>query len=358
VTDADIEAVASALRAGQVSGSAPLVEEFEHAFAAYCGRKHGIAVNSGTAALQIAVAALGIGEDDEVLVSAMTNAGTALACYHRGAVPVPVDSDATWNLDVSLLERLTTAKTRAIMPVHLFGRPADINAVLRFAAKHKLHVIEDAAEAHGAEIRGRRCGSFGDISCFSFYANKVISTGEGGMALTDDDSLAAEMRKLRNMYHGERRFVHEQAGHSFRMPGYNAALGLSQLKRIEQTIARKRELASWYSEELNGVRGLQLPSEDAGTRNVYWMYAISVQPGFGCSRDELMRNLAEKGIETRTFFCPMNQQPFLKRMSGWRDIAYPVADSLWQTGLYLPSSLSLTRAQVREICDTIKQAQR
>jgi perosamine synthetase len=175
------------------------------------------------------------------------------------------------------------------------------------------------------------------------------------MALTDDAALASEMRKLRNMYHGERRFVHPKAGYSARMPAYNAALGLSQLRRIDKTIARKRELAEWYRAELQDVRGLQLCGEDAWSKSVYWMFALSVEREFGVTRDELMARLGKQGIETRTFFCPMNQQPFLREMPGWRDTACPVADSLWQTGMYLPSSVQLTRAQVREICNLIRE---
>lgn len=359
ITDADIAAVTEALRRREVSGNSPLVAEFESAFASYCGRKHGIAVSSGTAALQLAVKALGIGAGDEVLVSASTNIATALACFHNGALPLPVDSERrTWNLDLGLLDALAGKRTKAIIPVHLFGHPVDMDAVMRFARERNLYVIEDAAEAHGAEVRGKPAGSFGDMACFSFYANKVISTGEGGMVVTDDEAWAEKLRSLRNLYFGEPRFYHERAGFNFRMPAYNAAMGVSQLRRIEETIERKRGLAAWYREELSQIAGLQSPAEEDWAKNIYWMYAMVVKPDFGTSRDELMRGLAEEGIETRTFFCPMNRQPFLRVMPGWRDAPCPVADELWETGMYLPSSLNLTRAQVREICDIIRQAKR
>jgi perosamine synthetase len=360
ITEGDIEAVVQALRRGEISGSfGEALHTFEEEFAAYCGCKHGVAVSSGTTALHLAVAAAGIGPGDEVLVSASTNVATALAAYHNGAVPVPVDSeDVTWNLDLELVEQLVTPRTRAIIPVHLYGHPVDMDRLMAIARKHALTVIEDCAESHGASVRGRMTGSFGDMACFSFYANKVITTGEGGMVTTNDDRLAEKLRLLRNLAFTTPRFRHEVAGYNFRMTGYQGALGLSQLRRIEAVIAEKRRVAQTYERHLSGIRGLRRPVELEWARNVYWMYAVVVEPELGIGRDALIARLRDAGIETRTFFCGMNQQPFLKTQPGYRDVPCPVADRLWTNGLYLPSGTSLDEPTIEGIASAIRDAAR
>ena len=355
LSDADIDAVIFALRKGEISGSfGDSIPTFEAAFAAYCGCQYGVAVTSGTTALQLAVAVAGIGPGDEILVSASTNIATALAVYHNGAVAVPVDSeDTTWNLDLDQIEELITPKTRAIIPVHLFGHPVDMDSLMEIAHRHQLIVIEDCAESHGATVRGRMTGSFGDMACFSFYANKIITTGEGGMVVTNNVAFAERLRLLRNLAFAEPRFRHNEAGYNFRMTGMQASLGLSQLKRIENFIARKRSVAKTYNELLAEVPGIQTPAELPWARNVYWMYAITVNHEFGISRDELAKHLRNWGIDTRTFFCPMNQQPFLLKQQGFSDVPCPVADRLWQTGLYLPSSNNLDTKTIQNICEVI-----
>jgi perosamine synthetase len=360
VTDADVEAVVAALRRGEISGSfGEALGQFEREFAAYCGCRHGVAVSSGTTALHVAVAAAGIGEGDEVLVSASTNVATALAAYHNGAVPVPVDSeDVTWNLDLDLVERLVTPRTRAIIPVHLYGHPVDMDRLLEIARRRGLLVIEDAAEAHGAKVRGRKVGGFGDMACFSFYANKIITTGEGGMVTTNDDALAERLRLLRNLAFTTPRFRHEAAGYNFRMTGYQGAMGLSQLRRIEQVIEEKRRVARTYAKHLAGIRGLRLPVELEWARNVYWMYAVVVEPELGVTRDALAEKLREDGIDTRTFFCGMNRQPFLGAQRGHREVACPVADRVWERGMYLPSSTSLDEGTIERIAEAIRKAAR
>jgi perosamine synthetase len=356
--EGDIEAVVAALRRGEISGSfGEALRDFETEFAAYVGCKHGIATSSGTTALHLAVAAAKIGAGDEVLMSTSTNIATALAAFHNGAVSVPVDSeDTTWNLDLDLVEALITPKTKAIIPVHLFGHPVDMDRLNAIAKKHQLVVIEDAAEAHGATVRGRKAGSLGDMACFSFYANKIITTGEGGMVTTNDDALAAQLRLLRNLAFTQPRFFHEQAGYNFRMTGYAGALGLSQVRRIEAVISDKRRVAATYTKLLANVPGLRLPVELEWARNVYWMYAVVVEPELGITRDQLMKSLAASGIETRTFFCGMHKQPFLRAQPGFRDIPCPVADRLWERGLYLPSAPTLTEATIHEVVDRILQA--
>lgn len=359
IGEEEIANVVDALRRGELSGTfGHYLEAFENEFAAYCGCKYGVAVSNGTTALHLAVAAAGVKPGDEVLVSSSTNIATALAVLHNNAIPVPVDSENdTWNLDLDLIESLITPKTRAIIPVHLFGHPVDMDRLMAIAKKHKLIVIEDCAESHGAEVRGKRTGAFGEMGCFSFYANKVITTGEGGMVVTNDAELAKQLRLLRNLAFTTPRFRHEVAGYNFRMTGYQAAMGLAQLHRIDHVIAEKRRVAATYSTNLKNVVGLKLPVEKEWAHNVYWMYGIVVTPEFGSTRDELMAYLHDKGIDTRTFFCPMNQQPCLSELVGFRDIPCPVADMLWERGLYLPSTYTLDEATLKKISLVILEAQ-
>jgi perosamine synthetase len=255
-----------------------------------------------------------------------------------------------------LIESRITPATKAIIPVHLYGHPVDMDRLCEIARRHDLVVIEDCAESHGATCRGRMTGSFGAMACFSFYANKVITTGEGGMVTTNDDALAERLRLLRNLAFTEPRFRHVEAGYNFRMTGYQAAMGLSQLRRIDEVIDGKRRLADRYGAELADVPGLQLPIEQPWARNVYWMYAVVVQPEFGRTRDELAAHLRADGIDTRTFFCPMDLQPCLLDLPGFGGDPCPVADRLWETGLYLPSSTNLTDDDLARIGAGVRSA--
>jgi perosamine synthetase len=358
IGEEEAQAVAAAVRRGEISGSfGESIPAFERRFADYVGARHGVAVTSGTTALQLAVAAAGVGPGDEVLVSASTNIATALAAYHNGAVPVPVDSeDETWNLDLDLVEDLITERTRAIIPVHLFGHPVDMDRLLDLAARHELTVIEDCAESHGATVRGRMTGALGEMGCFSFYANKIITTGEGGMVTTNDDALADRLRLLRNLAFQRPRFLHEHAGHNFRMTGYQAAMGLVQLDRIDLVLGEKRRVAHTYDRLLEDVRGIVTPVELGWARNVYWMYGIVVTEEFPLTRDELMAYLAERGVESRTFFCPMNMQPFLRRQRGFRAVVCPVAERLWERGMYIPCGIDLPDDTLADIVDVIRAA--
>lgn len=357
IEEDEIAAVVDALRKGEISGSfGQYIPNFEQAFADYCGVKYGIAVTSGSTALHIAVAAAGIGEGDEVLVSASTNIATALAVIHNNAIPVPVDSEAlTWNLDLDLIEALITPKTKAIIPVHLYGHPVDMDRLMQIAKKHNLIVIEDAAEAHGATCRGKVVGGFGDMSCFSFYANKIITTGEGGMILTDNKMYADKLRLLRNLAFTQPRFWHEEAGYNFRMTGYQAAMGLVQVGKLDKILEDKIKMARLYDAHLQDIKGIQIPYTMEWAKNVYWMYGIVIKPEFGVSRDELVRKLRQAGIDTRTFFCPMNIQPCLQERKGFRQISCPVAENIWENGLYLPSSTNLTAQQISFICEEIRK---
>ncbi len=355
IGEEELTYVIDALKKGEISGNfGTYLERFENEFANFCDCRYGVAVTSGTAALHLAIDAAGVGKGDEVLVSSSTNIATALGVVHNGAIPVPVDSESvTWNLDVSLIPDLITPRTKAIIPVHLLGHPVDMDHLMTIAHKYNLLVIEDCAESHGATVRGRMTGSFGDMACFSFYANKVITTGEGGMVVTNDENLYERLRLLRNLGFTKPRFRHEVRGYNFRMTGYQAAMGLAQLHKIDQILLQKRRIAKLYNSYLSNIPGLRLPVELDWAKNVYWMYGIVVQSDFGITRDQLTQNLREQGIDTRTFFCPMNQQPCLSELPGFKQIDCPVADHLWESGLYLPSSLSLTENTIRKISETI-----
>jgi perosamine synthetase len=352
----EIQAVVDALKAGEISGSfGKRIPEFEKRFADYCGSPHGVAVSSGTTALEIAVNVAGVGAGDEVLISANTNIATALAVYRNSGTIVSVDSESdTWNLDLRILESLITPKTKAIIPVHIYGHPIDMDELMKIAGKHNLIVIEDCAEAHGAEVRGRRVGSFGQMAAFSFYANKIITTGEGGMVLTSDEKFDKLLRSRRNLGFGQPRFLHSEAGYNFRMTGMQAALGLAQLKKIETFINQRRALAALYNKYLAEIDEIQTPAEKPWAKNVYWMYSVVFKPRAGQARDGLLRYLLENGIDTRTMFCPMNLQPFLKEHTSSKQPPCPVAENLWVNGFYLPSSHLVSENDVKHIAMLIK----
>ena len=348
--------VMSCLRDNWISSSGKYLNLFEEKFSAYCGKKYGIATTNGTAALHLALAALGVGPGDEVIMPSFTIASTAFATLYCGAKPVLVDSEPeTWNMDARQIEKKITKRTKIIMPVHIYGNPCAMGAIMQIAKKHKLYVIEDAAEAHGAEFNGKRAGGIGDAGCFSFYGNKIITTGEGGMVVTDDKKLAQRCRSLKNLsFLKKKRFWHEEIGFNYRMTNIQAALGLAQFEQIETFVKKRRNNARIYHSLLSGIKGLTLPVERKGTKNVYWMYGFLVEKSFGMNRGRLMQKLHEKGIETRTFFFPMHRQPVLKKMGLFARERYPVAEGISQKGLYLPSGSGLKRQEIEYICDTIR----
>ena len=352
---AEIDAVVDALKKGEISGSfGKYIPAFEGAFAAYVGCKFGIAVTSGTTALHLAVSALELPVGSEVLLSTSTNIASVLGIVHNNLVPVPVDSESeTWNINPELIESLITPKTKALMVVHLFGHPCEMAKIVSLCRKHDLALIEDCAESHGATYQGKMTGSFGDMGCFSFYANKIITTGEGGMITTNDPKLAEKLRLLRNLAFTTPRFWHPVAGYQFRMTGYQAAMGLVQTKRIEQIIAEKRRVAHTYAKYLETTSELQLPCEKDYARNVYWMYGVLLRDAKR-KRDVITDALREKGVDTRTFFCPMNQQPFLEQIRGYKTTSCPIADNLWENGFYLPSSTTLSQENIKFVAESIK----
>jgi perosamine synthetase len=357
IEEEEIKFVVDALKKGELSGTfGHYLENFEKEFANYSGCKFGVAVSSGSTALHLAVAASGILPGDEVLISASTNIATALSVVHNGALPVPVDSEEeTWNLNVDLIESLITKNTKAIIPVHLFGHPVDMDSLMKVANKYNLIVIEDCAESHGAEYKGKKTGSFGDMGCYSFYANKIITTGEGGMVVTNDEVLAEKLKLLRNLAFSEPRFMHKVAGFNFRMTGYQAAMGLAQTRKLEKIVEAKRVVAQNYNRCLTNIKGLQLPVERDWAKNVYWVYSVVVNPSFGITRDELAKELKAEGIETRTFFCSMADQPCLKNIAGFKAKSTPVASRIWNSGLYLPSSHTLSVSNIEFVSNKIKK---
>ena len=353
----EIKFVLNAVKNGELSGTfGKYIETFEKEFANYSGCKYGVAVSSGTTALHLAVSAAGIKQGDEVILSSSTNIATALSIVHNGAIPVPVDCEEhTWNLDVNLLESIITKKTKAIIPVHLFGHPVDMVELMKIAKKYNLIVIEDCAESHGASYKRKMTGSFGDMGCFSFYANKIITTGEGGMVVTNNKSLYKKLKLLRNLAFEQPRFKHQYLGFNFRMTGYQAAMGLAQTRKLNNIIKEKRRVAHTYNKYLCDIDGLQLPVENKYYKNVYWVYAVNIKSSFGINRDELMKKLQNEGIETRTFFCSMSDQPCLKKIKGFKNIKTPIASRIWKTGLYLPSSHSLSEKNIKFIANKIKK---
>jgi perosamine synthetase len=357
LTQRDVDYVSEALCAGAISGTGgKFLDRFENEFAAYCSCNHGIATSNGTTALHLALASLGIGAGDEVLVSTLTNMATFFAVLYLGATPVPVDIEPdTWNIDPALLGGLLTQRTKAILVVHLYGHPADMDPILNFARSHNLYVIEDAAEAHGALYKDRKTGSLSDIACFSFYANKIITTGEGGMLTTNHSSLAKRARSLRNLAYGPKeRFMHSDIGFNYRLTNLQAALGCAQLERIDTLIGNKRRVARRYTEELSTLAEIKLPVEKAYAKNVYWMYHIVLKTSERGYRDIVMNSLLDLGIETRPAFVPYNRQDRFISMGMTRADLCPVANTISDGGFYLPSSPDLTEEDIVHVASSLR----
>lgn len=342
---------------GWISSEGRFITAFEQSWARYCGMDHGIAVSSGTTALDLAVACLELEPGAEVIMPAFTIISCALAILRAGHKPVLVDSDPrTWCLDVNAVAEKITPRTRAIMPVHMYGHPVDMDPLLELARKHNLFVIEDAAEAHGATYKGRTVGGIGDLSCFSFYANKIITTGEGGMVLAKSAEHAERLRSLRNLcFRADRRFYHTKAGHNYRLTNLQAAVGLSQVEAIDEHIRRKRWLGRAYNEQLGGIAQITLPVEEPWATNVYWMYGLVLNGDVPYDAVELARRLRVKGVDTRPFFLGMHEQPVFQEQGLFAGESYPVAERLAVRGLYLPSGLALTESQLSQVCEAVRE---
>lgn len=354
----ELEYVTNCVKTNWISSKGNYINEFEDRFAKYCGCNYGITTSSGTTALHLALASIGIQKGDEVIVPAFTMIASVLPIIYCGAIPVLVDADReTWNIDASSIEEKITARTRAILPVHIYGHPCEMNPISDMGKRHSLVIVEDAAEAHGAEYGGKKCGGLGDAACFSFYANKIVTCGEGGMVVTNSKAIADRAKSLRNLSfpEGKRIFLHSEVGYNYRMTNLQAAIGLGQLERIEQLAEMRRKNARIYNSLLRDMPGITLPPEKEGVKNVYWMYSILVGREFGVSRDELMDELHKKGVETRPFFIPMHLQPVFRNMGLFHEEKYPVAEELSVRGLNLPSSSGLKETEIRYVCDAIRE---
>lgn len=351
----ELNNIKEAVESGWISSKGKFIPEFEEKFSGYCGVKYGVATSSGTAALHLALAALGIKGGDEVIIPTLSFVATANAIKYTGAKPVFVDSHPNyWCIDPAKIEEAVTPRTRAIIPVHLYGHPCDMDPIMDIAQRHSLYVIEDAAEGHGADYKGKKAGSFGNVSCFSFYGNKIITTGEGGMCLTDDEELAGKMRVLRD--HGmnpNRRYWHDVVGFNYRMTNLQAAVGAAQVGKLDEFMKKKRQIASWYAEALREleVMGLiKLHCEMPWAKCVYWMYSITVEVNRRVKISWLMEKLRGGGIETRPFFVAINLLPPYRSETN-----FPIAEALSEKGLSLPSGVTLTKNDVERVSGSIRQ---
>jgi len=349
------------IESGWISSDGPFVRQFEERMAARVNRKHGIAVCNGSMALDAAIAALGIQEGDEVIMPTFTIISCAAAVIRAGAKPVLVDSDPlTWNMDVSRIEERITPRTKAIMVVHIYGLPVDMAPVMDLAKTYGLQVIEDAAQMHGQTYGQSPCGSFGALSTFSFYPNKHVTTGEGGMIVTDDDDLAERCRSLRNLcFQPSRRFVHEELGWNLRMTNLQAALGLAQLERLDEFVDRKRRMGHRYMQLLSKLPGLELAlPQTAYAENIYWVFGLILTEEVPFDAEAMIRRLADLGIGSRPFFWPMHEQPVFRKMGLFHGERYPVAERLARRGFYIPSGLALTDAQMQRVAEGVGKCMR
>ena len=341
---------------GWISSDGPFVKRLEKEFSTKLGRKYGIAVSNGTSAIDIAVQSLEIGVGDEVILPAFTIISTILQVVRSGAKPVLIDSNPlTWNMNVDQIEAKITPNTKAILAVHIYGLPVEMKNLIDLCKKYNLKLIEDAAEVIGQTYRNISCGSFGDVSTVSFYPNKHITTGEGGMVLTDDEILAEKCRKLRNLYFDENnRFVHAKLGWNYRMSNLQAAVGVAQLEQLDRFIKKKRYIGELYNEKLSGLKNLQLPlvKTDYAT-NIYWVYGVVLKSEYKFNAREVMKKLIDNGIGCRPFFYPMHLQPVFKKLDLFNNQNYPIAENLYDRGFYIPSGLTLDEKKISKVVDTL-----
>ncbi len=349
--------LAECIDSGWISSEGPFVTELENKFANRIGRKYGVAVANGSVALDASIVALGIGVGDEVIMPTFTIISCASAIVRAGATPVLVDVDLdNWNMCTDEIESKISCRTKAIMVVHIYGLPVDMDPIIELVKKYDLLLIEDAAEVIGQEYKGKICGSFGNVSTFSFYPNKHITTGEGGMILTDDVKVAQKCRELRNLsFIPPRRFIHEELGWNFRMTNLQAALGVAQLERLDEFIEKKRQIGEWYNSLLDGINGLKLPlGEVHYASNIYWVYGLLIDKNLEINALEIMKQLHDYGIGSRPFFYPMHNQPVFKKMGIFKNVNLPNSEYLSEKGFYVPSGLGLTFEQAVTVAEKLK----
>jgi perosamine synthetase len=346
--------VCEAVDAGWVSSRGPFLDQFEREFAEKIGVAYAVAVSSGTTAIHLALNVLDLKKHDEVIVPDFTMISPILAVLACGATPIPLDADETWNMDPDAIERVITKKTKAIVPVHTYGHPARMDRIIDIARRNNLLVIEDAAEALGARVFGQSVGSFGDLAIFSFYANKVVTTGEGGMIVTNDKRLSDRLREKRNLCFGpddETRFVHQEIGFNYRMTNLQAAVGIVQLQHLDEAIDAKISIAREYNALLANVSGITTPPESTWGPNVFWVYGVLIEDEFGLDRKAVQSELKRSGIETRRFFHPLHRQPIMPP-AGIRQ-AFPNSIKLSERGLYLPSFIGMGSSTIKRVAGAL-----
>lgn len=346
---------------GWISSAGAYIEKFEEGMAELVGQKYGVAVSNGTTALETAVLALNLPKGSEVILPDFTIISCVRAIAKAGLIPVPVDCTSdTWNLDITKIEEKISIRTKAIMVVHIYGLPVDMDPVWVLAKKNNLIIIEDAAEAHGLTYRGKQCGGLGDISIFSFFPNKHITSGEGGMIMTSNSAYYERAKQVRNLFFDpERRYIHEEFGSNFRMANIQAAIGLAQLEQIEKTVVRKREIGNYYQEQLSGIDAIQLPVPKTDyADNIYWVFGI-VLKDVEQSADTIMKKLGERGIGTRHFFYPIHKQPALIKEECCTsemldDNQFKNTNYICSHGFYIPSGLGLTLEEQKYVVESIR----
>ena len=352
----ELKYVSDCINSGWISSEGPFVNRFENEFANYIGKKYAVAVSNGTAAIDISIESLNLKPGDEVILPAFTIISCVNQILRAGAKPIFIDSDLeTWNIVVEQISNSISNKTKAIMVVHIYGLPVDLDPIISICKKHNLALIEDTAEVIGQTYKGKMCGSFGDISTFSFYPNKHITTGEGGMILTDSEEVYNNLKKLKNLYFSENpdeRFIHQELGWNCRMTNIQAAIGVAQLETIDAKLQKKRLIGKWYNDRLKNINGIQLPiAKTDYADNIYWVYAILLDENFGEAK-KVRKSLELQGIGTRPFFFPLNRQPIVNKY-GFADENCKNAFRMYKQGLYLPSGLNLTIDQVNDVCDNL-----
>ncbi len=339
-----------------ISSEGPFVKKFEKEFANVVNRKYGISVCNGSVALEVAIAALGIGPGDEVIMPTFTIISCASAIVRTGAMPVLIDADKdTWNMDVEQIEAKITKRTKAIMIVHIYGLPVDMNPLLQLAEKYNLFIIEDAAEVIGQTYYNKPCGSFGDISTFSFYPNKHVTTGEGGMVVTDNEELAKKCNSLRNLcFQPQQRFLHQELGWNFRLSNIQAAIGVAQLEQLDKNIIRKREIGMRYLNNLKNLSSIQLPQLKTDyAENIFWVFGIVLLDEKYPDATRVMDILKTKNVGTRPFFWPMHKQPVFHKMGLFQSESHPVSENISRNGFYIPSGLAITDEQIDIVSDIL-----
>ena len=352
----ELKYITECIETNWISAKGEFVERFQDGFSDFCNTEYGIAVCNGTVAIHLALLALGLSEGDEVIVPSLTTVATINPVVYCGAKPVFVDSEPdTWNIDSKKIEEKITPHTKAILVVHLYGHPCDMDPIMKISDEYGIPIIEDAAEAHGAMYKNRIVGGIGHIGCFSFYANKIITTGEGGMVVTNNPEYAEKMRSLKDLAYGvgTNRFVHSAIGYNYRMTNMQAAIGLAQLEKIEDYIKARKNVAKTYNRFLKDCNKVDLPPEKKWAKNVYWMYTILVNKNAKISRDELIVKLKEKGIDTRPAFHPAHLHVIYTRYT--KNVELPISEDIGAKGINLPSSNSLNDEDIKYITDSIRE---